>query len=211
MRRDRIRPFLPADARSGLGRVPRRVGLLGGSFNPAHDGHRQISLAALQRLRLDEVWWLVSPQNPLKATRDMAPLARRMAKAQRLVAGAPIRVSDVERMLRTRYTVDTVAALRLLYPATHFVWLMGADNLAQMSRWKRWPDLCRLVPFAVLDRPGSGARALAGAVARRYARQRLDERAARQLVCAAPPRWSFVHSRLNPLSGTALRAAPSKR
>ena len=206
MRRDRIRPYLPAGFRASLGAAPRRVGLLGGSFNPAHAGHRHISLAALRRLGLDEVWWLVSPQNPLKASDGMAPLARRMAQAQAQAVQAPIRVTDIERVLGTRFTVDTLAALRLLFPATRFVWLMGADNLAQMAHWQRWPDLCHLMPFAVLDRPGNGTRALAGAVARRYPARRLGEHAVRQLVDAAPPAWSFIHSRLSPLSATALRA-----
>lgn len=203
--RDRIRPYLPVGVRASLG-TARRIGLLGGSFNPAHAGHRHISLAALQRLGLDEIWWLVSPQNPLKAPTDMAPLTERLARARAVAAHARIRVTDIERLLETRYTVDTLAALRQLFPETRFVWLMGADNLAQMARWKRWPDLCRLVPFAVLDRPGSATRALAGAVARRYSARRLGERAVRQLADAAPPAWSFVHSRLSPLSATALRA-----
>jgi nicotinate-nucleotide adenylyltransferase len=209
-RRDRIRPWLPASARASLGAAPRRIGLLGGSFNPAHAGHRHISLAALRRLGLDEVWWLVSPQNPLKGTRDMGPLKQRMAKARAVAANRRIRVTDIERLLGTRYTIDTVAALRRLFPATRFVWLMGADNLAQMARWKRWPDLCRLVPFAVLDRPGNGTRALAGAVAHRYRRERLDERAVRRLIAMAPPAWSFIHARLSPLSATALRARRPK-
>lgn len=206
MRRDHIRPYLPAGTRAGLGAAPRRIGLLGGSFNPAHAGHRHISLAALRRLGLDEVWWLVSPQNPLKAAGDMAPLARRMDQARRLASHPRIRVTDIERLLGTRYTVDTVAALRRLFPATQFVWLMGADNLAQMARWKRWPDLCRMLPFAVLDRPGNASRALAGAVAHRYRGRRLGERALRRLADARPPAWSFVHVRLSPLSATALRA-----
>jgi nicotinate-nucleotide adenylyltransferase len=206
VRRDHIRPYLPPAARSSLGAVPGRIGLLGGSFNPAHAGHRQISLSALRRLRLDEVWWLVSPQNPLKAADGMAPLAQRMAGARTAASHARIRVTDVERFLGTRYTVDTIAALRQLFPLTRFVWLMGADNLAQMAHWKRWPDLCRLVPFAVLDRPGKGSRALAGAVARRYPEQRLPEHAVRCLADTPPPAWAFVHARLNPLSATALRA-----
>lgn len=204
--RDHIRPYLPPSIRTALGSVPRRIGLLGGSFNPAHAGHRHISLTALQRLRLDEVWWLVSPQNPLKATDGMALLEERMAQARHQAAGARIRVTDIEHALGTRYTIDTLAALRQLFPATRFVWLMGADNLAQMARWKRWPDLCRLAPFAVLDRPGNGTRALAGAVARRYPERRRSEQAAATLADAAPPAWSFIHSRLSPLSATALRA-----
>jgi nicotinate-nucleotide adenylyltransferase len=192
--------------RASLGAAPRRIGLLGGSFNPAHAGHRHISLSALRRLGLDEVWWLVSPQNPLKPGGNMAPLPQRLARARAVAAHRRIRVSDIERLLGTRYTIDTLAALKRLFPATRFVWLMGADNLAQMARWKRWPDLCRLTPFAVLDRPGDATRALAGAVARRYPDRRLGERAARHLADATPPAWCFIHVRLSPLSATALRA-----
>lgn len=211
MHRDRIRPYLPAAARGGLGRVPRRVGLLGGSFNPAHEGHRHISLVALRRLGLDAVWWLVSPQNPLKGTAGMAALTQRLPQARAVAAHPRIRVTEIERLLGTRYTVDTLAALGRLFPATRFVWLMGADNLAQMARWKRWPDLCRLVPFAVLDRPGNGTRALAGAVAQRLRGQRIREGAVRGLADAPPPAWSFIHARLNPLSATALRAGQKPR
>jgi nicotinate-nucleotide adenylyltransferase len=204
--RDRVRPYLPPRVRAGLGTAPRRVGLLGGSFNPAHAGHRHISLSALRRLGLDEIWWLVSPQNPLKANADMAPMAHRMAKARAVAAHPRIRVSDIERVLDTRYTIDTLAALERLFPTIRFVWLMGADNLAQMAQWKRWPDICRLTPFAVLDRPGNATRALAGAVARRYPERRLGERAARRLADATPPAWCFIRARLSPLSATALRA-----
>jgi nicotinate-nucleotide adenylyltransferase len=206
--RDRIRPYLPAAARRSLGPAPRRIGLLGGSFNPAHDGHRHVSLSALRRLRLDEIWWLVSPQNPLKATSGMAPLPQRLTQARSVAAHRRIRVTDIEQFLGTRYTIDTMVALRQLFPATRFVWLMGADNLAQMARWKRWPDLCRVVAFAVLDRPGSASHALAGAVARRYCEERLNECAVRRLAETPPPAWSFIHARLNPLSATALRAHP---
>jgi nicotinate-nucleotide adenylyltransferase len=210
VRHDHVRRYLWSDVRARrdvaatAGR--HRIGLLGGSFNPAHDGHRHISLIALRRLRLDEVWWLVSPQNPLKAAHDMAPLATRLAQAARLAAHPRIRVTDIERPLGTRYTVDTIAALRQLFPGARFVWLMGADNLAQMARWKRWPDLCRMVPFAVLDRPGTATRALAGAVAHRFRARRLGEAAARRWAAAGPPAWTFFHTRLSPLSATALRA-----
>ena len=183
-----------------------RIGLLGGSFNPAHAAHREISLTALHALKLDQVWWLVSPQNPLKAARGMAPLEKRLAQATAVAAHPRIRACAIETRLGTRYTADTLAGLRRHYRNARFVWLMGADNLAQMARWKRWPDLCRLAPFAVLDRPGNATRALAGAVARRYSAQRLGERAARILADTAPPAWSFIHSRLSPLSATALRA-----
>ena len=132
-----------------------RVGLLGGSFNPAHAGHRHISLEAMKRLRLDAVWWLVSPGNPLKAGRaDMAPMAARLASARRFARHPDIMPTGVEARLGTRYTVDTLAALTRLHPTTRFIWLMGGDNLQQFHRWKGWRTIARLVPIAVLLRPG---------------------------------------------------------
>jgi nicotinate-nucleotide adenylyltransferase len=131
-----------------------RIGLLGGSFNPAHRGHRRISLAALDALGLDEVWWLVSPGNPLKPAHGMAPFAARLASAKRIARRAPIRVSHFEAQAGTRYTVDTVAKLKRRYPGTRFIWLMGGDTVAEFHRWKRWRDLARSVPIAVIARPG---------------------------------------------------------
>ena len=130
------------------------IGLLGGSFNPAHGGHRSISLFARAALDLDEVWWLVSPGNPLKPAAGMAPLPARMASAQRIARHAPIRVTAIERDLHTRYTRDTLRALTRRYPRLRFVWLMGDDNLAQFHQWKGWRDIARTVPIAVITRPG---------------------------------------------------------
>jgi nicotinate-nucleotide adenylyltransferase len=136
----------------------KRIGLLGGSFNPAHRGHRRISLAALEALGLDEVWWLVSPGNPLKATEGMASYEARLASARRLSRRAPIRVSDFEVRARTRFTVDTVAALHKNYPHKRFIWLMGEDILPEFHRWKNWRKLAQMLPIAVIPRSGySGA------------------------------------------------------
>lgn len=133
----------------------KRVGLLGGSFNPAHRGHRHISLAALDALGLDEIWWLVSPGNPLKqGASDMAPFEARFASARRVARGAPIKVSDFEAREGTRFTVDTVALLLKRHPRTRFIWLMGEDTLSDFHRWKNWRELAALVPIAVLSRPG---------------------------------------------------------
>jgi nicotinate-nucleotide adenylyltransferase len=132
----------------------KKVGLLGGSFNPAHGAHRSISLSALKALGLDEVWWLVSPGNPLKPTAGMAPLHARVASATKMARRAPIRVTAIERTLKTRYTVDTLRALRLRYPHIQFIWLMGEDNLAQFDRWKGWRDIARTTAIAALARPG---------------------------------------------------------
>ena len=132
-----------------------RIGLLGGSFNPAHRGHRHISLAAMRALGLDEVWWLVSPGNPLKeGAKDMAPFEARLASAERMARGAPIRVSDFERREGTRYTVDTVRRLKRRHPAHRFIWLLGSDTLPNFHKWRDWRGLAREVPIAVIRRPG---------------------------------------------------------
>lgn len=132
-----------------------RIGLLGGSFNPAHRAHRRISLHAIRALKLDEVWWLVSPGNPLKAgAKDMAPFRARLASARAMARHAPIRVSAVERRLKTRYTADTLAKLTRIYPKHDFIWLMGADNLDQFHRWERWRRIAAMLPIAVVARPG---------------------------------------------------------
>lgn len=141
--------------------TPVRTGLLGGSFNPAHRGHRRISRFALEALGLDEVWWLVSPGNPLKPGAGMAPLAARVRSAQERARGAPIRVTAIERELGTRYTVDTLRALVRRFPQRRFVWLMGADNLAQFHRWKDWRAIARTLPIAVIARPGYDGAAFA--------------------------------------------------
>lgn len=141
--------------------APRRVGLLGGSFNPAHTGHRRISLFAIQALGLDEVWWLVSPGNPLKSSDGMAPLAARFESATLQARRAPIRVTAIERQLGTRYTVETLAELRRRYRKIDFCWLMGADNLAQFHRWRDWRTIARSMPIAVIARPGYDGAALA--------------------------------------------------
>ncbi|MDP6388961.1 MAG: nicotinate-nucleotide adenylyltransferase [Alphaproteobacteria bacterium] len=183
----------------------RRIGLLGGSFNPAHGGHRQISVMALQRLGLDEVWWLVSPQNPLKTADGMDSFEQRFERAAALARHPRIRVSELEVRLATRYTVDTLAALRRLYPDLAFVWMMGADNLVQLPEWQGWLEIVGSVPVAVFARPTYSLRALAGKAARRFARARLPEAAARGLVDCEPPAWVFLHTRLNPISATEIR------
>ncbi|HEX7872859.1 MAG TPA: nicotinate-nucleotide adenylyltransferase [Sphingobium sp.] len=133
---------------------PRTVGLMGGSFNPAHGGHRFIALRALEALNLDEVWWLVSPGNPLKPQAGMAPLAIRYASALSASRRARIRPTMIERDLGTRYTVDSLRALRRRYPHIRFIWIMGGDNLRQFHRWKDWRDIARTMPIAVIARPG---------------------------------------------------------
>jgi nicotinate-nucleotide adenylyltransferase len=184
-----------------------RIGLLGGSFNPAHGAHLAISLGALARLELDEVWWLVSPQNPLKSSEESQPLAERLARARDLARHPRIRVGALESVLGTRYSRDSLAALRRRFPRVRFVWIIGADNLVQMPRWKAWPDIFEGLPVAVFDRPGYARKALAGKAARRYAAARLPESRARALAGRSPPAWVFIHGRLDPRSSTAIRTA----
>ena len=180
---------------------------MGGSFNPAHRGHLHLSLAALKCLDLDEVWWLVSPQNPLKPVAGMAPFADRLAQARQVAAGRRrIRVTDLENRLGgLHYTVDTLDALRRGFPRLRFVWLMGGDNLLQIPRWERWTEIFRTVPIAVFDRPSYASRALCGMAARRFARRRLPAGAARRLAETKPPAWVFFHTRLDPTSATRIR------
>lgn len=186
----------------------KRVGLLGGSFNPAHRGHRRVTLAAIRALDLDEAWWLVSPGNPLKSgAPDMAPLAARLASAKRMARRAPIRVTAIEARLRTRYTIDTVRALVRTYPTTRFIWLMGDDNLVQFHRWRDWREIARTVPIAVVARPGYGAnarRARALGWLRRFAR---PPRQARCWSGWSLPALVMLRFRPDPTSATAIRAA----
>jgi len=183
-----------------------RIGILGGSFNPAHDGHREISLWALDRLGLDRVWWMVSPQNPLKPEDGMAPFAERFATAKRVASHPQIVVSDIERKLGSRYTAETLPRLRRRYPAHRFVWLMGADNLIQIDRWQHWERIFNTVPIAVFSRPSYSMRALAAKAARRFEKARLPARKARELADLAPPAWVFIHGPANRESATAIRA-----
>ncbi|MCW5771123.1 MAG: nicotinate-nucleotide adenylyltransferase [Rhodospirillaceae bacterium] len=183
-----------------------RIGLLGGSFNPAHEGHAYIARTALARLGLDEVWWLVSPGNPLKDARDIAPLPERFDSAVARAGNGRMRVTDIERELGTAYTAEAVAALKSRYPRLSFVWLMGADNLAQIPAWKDWSSIFHTVPVAVLARPHYLERALSGAASARFRLSRLPERAARGLARKRPPAWVFIHSRLLAASASAIRA-----
>jgi nicotinate-nucleotide adenylyltransferase len=180
---------------------------LGGSFNPAHEGHRHISTIALKCLGLDQVWWLVSPQNPLKPTTGMASFAKRFAMARFQARHPRILVTDLETRLGTQYTFDTLAALGRYYPRTRFVWLMGADNLGQIHRWQHWRAIFRTIPIGVFDRPPYRLQMLASPAASAYARYRRDQSRARDLVTCKPPAWTFFPSRLEPLSSSQLRMA----
>jgi nicotinate-nucleotide adenylyltransferase len=185
---------------------------LGGSFNPAHDGHLHIARLALRRLRLDQVWLLVSPGNPLKERAGMPALADRLASARRLVEASGLNgrfflATDIERHLHTRYTCDTLRALKTLFPRVRFVWLMGADNLLQFPRWRGWMRIAAATPFAVLPRPTYTRAARAGQAARRLAQARKPAGQAVVLADQAAPAWVFLDGRENTLSATAIRQA----
>lgn len=196
---------------TGASWAGRTVGLLGGSFNPAHEGHRHISLTAMRRLGLDQVWWLVSPQNPLKSAADMAALDLRVATAQAKARHPRILVTALEVMLGTRYTAETLTALRRRYPRTRFVWLMGADNLIQVTRWRDWRRIFGRVPVAVFPRRPYSTRALGGKAARCFARDRVDAASAGTLPHRAPPAWVFLEGPLHPASATEIRARGDRR
>jgi len=182
-----------------------RVGLLGGSFNPAHVGHRLVAQAALRSLGLDQVWLLVSPGNPLKPALGMAPMRARMDSARSVATGPRMVVTGIEAMIGTRYTVDTLRRLLRLFPRARFVWLCGADILTQLPRWRRWADIVARLAFAVLPRPGYTRRALAGLIAHRLRPHRRPFRQGR-LVVGAAPAWVFLPCRQVAISSTALRA-----
>jgi nicotinate-nucleotide adenylyltransferase len=178
------------------------VGLLGGSFDPAHQGHAHITREALKRFGLDRVWWLVSPGNPLKPE-GPAPLAQRLARAQAVMDDPRVIITDVEARLGTRHTAATLRRLIALYPGVRFVWLMGADNLVQFHHWDRWQTILHLVPVGVLARPGFGLRARASVAARVFDRAEVPPRA---LGLRKPPAWAFVNVPLVDLSSSAIRA-----
>ena len=182
-----------------------RIGLLGGSFNPTHEGHLHISLMALQRLGLDEVWWLVSPSNPLKKSHDLAPYDSRLAGARKMARHPRITVSDFEARVGTNYTVHTLRALMRRFGGVRFVWIAGADILIEMPLWRDWEAIFRAVPIAIFDRPTYSLKALSGLVAQRFGRARLSERHAAKLAEQSPPAWTFIHGRCNPTSATKLR------
>ena len=184
-----------------------RIGLLGGSFNPAHDGHRHVAETALRRLGLDEVWLLVSPGNPLKPRRGMAPFAERLDSARTIAVGRRMVATDIEARLGTRYTDDTLARLRRRFPRARFVLVVGADNLSQLPRWKHWRRIARTTPIAVVPRPGETRRALHGHAARALARHRRRPAALLAGPVPAHAPWCLLPAREHPASATAIRAA----
>lgn len=203
--RDAFRLVLPIHA-PGL-----RIGLFGGTFDPAHAAHRAATLLAMKRIGLDRVWWLVTPGNPLKDTSGLAPLSVRTAAARALAQHPRIDVTDLEAQLGTRYTYQTISYLVRACPRVHFVWIMGADNLRAFHRWQRWREIADLVPIAVVDRLGPSLYATGSAAGQALASVRIPEWAAKSLPERRPPVWLYLHGLKSPLSSTALRAARALR
>ena len=193
----RLPPFAP-----GM-----RVGLLGGSFNPPHGGHALITRLALRRLRLDRVWWLVTPGNPLKSLTGLAALQARIEAARQLDVGAKVVISDIEAQIGSRFTYHTLLWLRRRAPCVHFVWIMGADNLIQFHRWRHWRAIADLMPIAVVDRPGSTLSALSSRAGAALSPWRTPERDAARFSTMKPPAFLFLHGQRSRLSSTALRRA----
>lgn len=182
-----------------------RIGLLGGSFDPPHEGHMHITRWALTRFRFNRIWWLVSPGNPLKS-RGPADMERRLRACRALIGDARVEATDIEARLGTRYTADTLAALKRLHPGVRFSWLMGADNLMEFHLWEDWGWIMETFPVGVLARPGSAARAALSPAARRYRRYRLGAARAGRLSYAHAPAWALLTGAMSPASSTAIRA-----
>ncbi len=184
-----------------------QVGLFGGSFNPPHAGHALVCEIALRRLALDQIWWIVTPGNPLKAGRELAPLAERVAQSRKIAPDPRIKVTAFEARHRVRYTADTLALVKARNPGVDFVWIMGADNLRDFHRWQRWRTIAMTMPLAVIDRPGATLAFLSSTMAQTFGFARVDESDAPLLARMKPPAWTFIHGPRSSLSSTALRAA----
>ena len=187
-----------------------RIGLFGGTFDPPHRAHLDACLLAMKRLRLDRVWWLVTPGNPLKNTRGLAPLGERMAAARTLANHPRIDVTGIEAVINTRYTFDTIEWLLVRCPRVRFVWIMGADNLRHFHRWQKWRNIAELIPIVVVDRPGPSLYASNSTAGQALAQFRIPEAAASSLPGQRPPAWTFLHGLKSSLSSTALRAIRDK-
>lgn len=188
-----------------------RIGLFGGSFNPPHDAHREVSLLAMKRLGLDRLWWLVTPGNPLKDTKDLPPVEERVAAARALAAHPRIEATGFESVIGLKYSCDTITYLLKECSGVRFVWIMGADNLKGFHRWKNWRGIFGMIPIAVVDRGGISLQATSGPAAIHFARARIAENQAMTLADREPPAWVYLHGVKSTLSSTALRAAKKKQ
>ncbi|WP_421859198.1 nicotinate-nucleotide adenylyltransferase [Oricola sp.] len=185
------------------------VGLFGGSFNPPHDGHVLVTELAIKRLRLDQLWWMVTPGNPLKDAADLRPLAERLSLSETIAVDPKVKVTAFEAAHDVRFTADTLAVIRRYNPSVRFVWIMGADNLRDFHRWQNWRDIALTFPIAVIDRPGSTLSYLSSKMAKTYGYARIDETDAPLLPSLPAPAWTFLHGPRSPLSSTAIRNAVS--
>lgn len=181
------------------------VGLFGGSFNPPHAGHALASEIAIRRLGLQQLWWMVTPGNPLKDTRELAPLAKRIAASEALAEDPRIKVTAFEASHQVRFTADTIDLIRSRRPGVNFVWIMGADGLRDFHRWERWREIARSIPIAVIDRPGSTLAFLSSVMAKTFDYARVDEADAPLLARMRAPAWTFIHGPRSSLSSTAIR------
>lgn len=182
-----------------------QVGLFGGSFNPPHAGHALVAEIALRRLALDQLWWMVTPGNPLKSAHELAPLDERLRRSEAIAGDPRIEVTAFEAAHRLRYTADTLALIKKRNPGVDFVWIMGADNLRDFHRWQRWRKIVMTFPIAVIDRPGSTLSFLSSVVAKTFDYARVDEGDAPLLARMRAPAWTFIHGPRSLLSSTALR------
>lgn len=183
------------------------IGLFGGSFNPPHAGHRLVAEKALRSLKLDRLWWMVTPGNPLKSKHELAPLAKRIRLSEELADDPRIAVTAFEARYHVRYTADTLALVRRRNPGVDFVWLMGADSLRDFHRWQRWREIALTFPIAVFDRPGATLSFLSSVMAKTFDYARIDERDASRLARMRAPAWTFIHGPRSSLSSTAIRGA----
>jgi nicotinate-nucleotide adenylyltransferase len=204
-----LREFGSLRVKTPLVFAGQRIGVMGGSFNPAHDGHRIVAETAVKRLGLDQLWWVVTPGNPLKSNGGLPPLSERITAARKFARGPHMKVTGFETDLGTPYTAATLAFLKRRYPGVHFVWVMGADNLASFDRWQHWRSIAAAMPIAVIDRPGWRLKALARPAAAALAFARVPETHALQLPALKTPAWTFLTSRLSPLSSTVIRSRAS--
>lgn len=183
-----------------------KIGLFGGSFNPPHEGHINLCNLALKRLKLDQIWWMVTPGNPLKNVSNLPSLEHRISLCREIIKQPAIKVTAFEAAYKIRYSADTINLLKLLRPRQNFVWLIGADNLAQFHEWQDWRKIASTMPIAVIDRPGSTLSYLSARAAIALSRYRVDEEDASLISTMKPPAWTFIHGPRNPLSSTFLRA-----